>query len=851
MINKNLIKVLLVLIGITSVIAQNNGLMIIPRPQQINQTDETFSINRKAISLKCSDEVQKNLEPVLIEIELILNDEYNVNLVKEQNEDTELNIELLGETELNEQINNIPPDGKELFRKEGYVLEILEKKINIRAVNLTGLFYGLQSLKQLLIGNRANKKIDGFRIIDWPDYEFRGVMDDISRGPVPTLDFMKYQVRRMAELKYNRLMYYIEHVIKTEKHPEFAPVNGALTLDEIKELSEYAKMYKITLVGSFQSFGHFENILAHPKYAHLGERGKLLSPALEESYELLSDIYSEMIPAFDAKIFNANCDETFDLGKGYSKNLVDSLGYAEVYKRHILRIYEEVKKYNVQLMIWGDVVLSYPELLDELPKDIILAAWEYSEFVDVEKIITPLINKGYKVIVSPGVLNSNRLMPNYSVTFSNIAFFSSTPKKNILGMLLTVWDDGGFSFFNNDWYGVAYASDYVWSKSSYSIKKFDNNYNCVILGSSTNYYTDALRKFQEVKDLVPTYGMNDRILSTQIINEKDLEVFIPVDDWNEVKIITKEALYLLDKINSLRYPNDIKYLRFIVKSYQILADEKLLFNAFQSNINNIDFISSQSEIRSYFINLSSDLAKLSLRFQELKNKAQELWLNENRSYFLDSIKQKFDERIKRLNLINDSVLELISDIDSGIEVNLDSIPFHINILKGKYFTEWLATTPIIVADINEAETNLLHNIGVESDVKPKVTQEFDYNGITHRWGRIISDYEGINIISSDSSADARVYYLYATIDSPEELERIASIGTNCSIKIFMNGMPVYNNDRVGDFRFDEYQTDMKLNEGRNSLLIKLFTDKQKPLFSFKINDLRVVNRKNKFKIIGQ
>ena len=299
MINKNLIKVLLVLIGISSVIAQNDGLMIIPKPQQITQTDETFSLNRKAISLICSDEVQINLEPVLIEIELILNDEYNVNLVKEQNAEAELDIELLGETELGEQINNIPPGGKELFRKEGYVLEILEKKINIRAVNLTGLFYGLQSLKQLFIGNRANKRIDGVRIIDWPDYEFRGVMDDISRGPIPTLEFMKYQVRRMSELKYNRLMYYIEHVIKTEKHPEFAPVNGALTLDEIKELLEYAKMYKITLVGSFQSFGHFENILAHPKYAHLGERGKLLSPALEESYELLSDIYSELITGGD------------------------------------------------------------------------------------------------------------------------------------------------------------------------------------------------------------------------------------------------------------------------------------------------------------------------------------------------------------------------------------------------------------------------------------------------------------------------------------------------------------------------------------------------------------------------
>ena len=46
---------------------------------------------------------------------------------------------------------------------------------------------------------------------------------------------MKYQIRRLAELKINFFSFYIEHVVKTEKHPEFAPANGGISIEEWKE----------------------------------------------------------------------------------------------------------------------------------------------------------------------------------------------------------------------------------------------------------------------------------------------------------------------------------------------------------------------------------------------------------------------------------------------------------------------------------------------------------------------------------------------------------------------------------------------------------------------------------------
>ena len=76
--------------------------------------------------------------------------------------------------------------------------------------------------------------------------KIRGILDDISRGPLPTMDYFKSCIRRFAELKINTLTYYTEHVVRTKSHPEFAPPD-ALTPDEIEELSCYAQKHHINL----------------------------------------------------------------------------------------------------------------------------------------------------------------------------------------------------------------------------------------------------------------------------------------------------------------------------------------------------------------------------------------------------------------------------------------------------------------------------------------------------------------------------------------------------------------------------------------------------------------------------
>src|SRR5262249_41857626 len=94
------------------------------------------------------------------------------------------------------------------FDKQGYVVDVAPDHIIVSAPSGQGVFYGVQTLRQLLArtpgeDEPAGAAFPAAQIKDWPAMQWRGVHDDISRGPVPTLDYMKKQIRTCASYKLN------------------------------------------------------------------------------------------------------------------------------------------------------------------------------------------------------------------------------------------------------------------------------------------------------------------------------------------------------------------------------------------------------------------------------------------------------------------------------------------------------------------------------------------------------------------------------------------------------------------------------------------------------------------------
>ena len=221
-----------------------------------------------------------------------------------------------------------------------------------------------------------------------------------------------------------------------------------------------------------------------PDYAHLKEGSDVLNPLKEETYQLLDDMYSEVCPVLPFPFFNVCCDETWELGRGPTKELADKIGVGGVYVRHIRRVHDLLaEKYQKRMMMWGDIILQHPDRLEEIPKDTIMLTWGYDARESFENQILPFTKSGYEFFVCPGVSNWSRILPDFNVATTNIAHFvRDGAKHGALGMINTDWEDDGEALNAVKWYCDAWAAECAWNASTTPLETFNRRVGAVLFG---------------------------------------------------------------------------------------------------------------------------------------------------------------------------------------------------------------------------------------------------------------------------------------------------------------------------------------------------------------------------------
>ena len=96
---------------------------------------------------------------------------------------------------------------------------------------------------------------------DVPAMRYRWQQDDWSRGPIPTLEYAKKQIRILSEYKINGYCIYAENLFRSELHPAINPYGGTIAPEQIAELVDYAKRYHVEIVPQQQTFGHLHYVL--------------------------------------------------------------------------------------------------------------------------------------------------------------------------------------------------------------------------------------------------------------------------------------------------------------------------------------------------------------------------------------------------------------------------------------------------------------------------------------------------------------------------------------------------------------------------------------------------------------
>jgi len=518
----------------------------------------------------------------------------------------------------------------EPMRAEGYVLLTESHEAFVIAHTAEGVFYGAQTLKQLIKSSASKPFLLGVAIRDWPAMRYRGVDDDLSRGPVPTLEFQKKQIRTFAAYKINIYSPYFENTMQYPSNPLPALPGGSISVDDAKALIAYARDYHITIIPEQEAFGHLHKTLLWQQYASLAEipGGDVLAPGQPGSIKLITQWFGDLATVYPGPFLHVGADETAQLGQGQTQDEVKKHGLGAVYIDFLTQIHQALTPLHRRLLFWGDIAMNNPELVPRLPHDMIAVAWHYEpEPQGFDKWLDPYTHAGMETWVSPGVNNWNRVYPDFDLGLASIQGFTAAGQRaGSTGLLNTVWNDDGEGLFLEDWYGILFGAAAGWQAGTSDIAQFQSDYGAVFHGDASG----SIEGQQVAAKILPVAA--------------------------EVRLDAERALTLLAQAKAtgnLREPEAIDAMELGARRIDFLAFKFQAADAIAAGYRHLYNGQKDPEISRH---ITRDLYALSgvngqcedLRdgYSYLRSRFSAVWLMENRPYWLDIVTARYDAAIE-------------------------------------------------------------------------------------------------------------------------------------------------------------------------------------------------------------
>jgi hypothetical protein len=585
------------------------------------------------------------------------------------------------------------------MRPEGYAIIPDGKGLALTGATDAGVFYALQTVKQLVTGYGANAVLHTATIRDWPAMKYRGLQDDLSRGPVTTLEFQKKLIRTIAAYKINLYSPYFEHTAAYATNPLIAPPGGGISATDAAALAAYARSYHITIVPEQEAFGHLRNALTWEQYQPLAEtpHGAVLAPGQPGSLALIKQEFTELAALYPGPFLHIGADETVDLGLGQTKADVDARGLAPVYLDFMQQIVATLKPLNRRLLFWGDIAQDSPALVKALPqsfKDSTIAiAWQYNpEPKGYAKFLTPFTNAGFETWVSPSVNNFRKVYPDNNLALYNIQEFTRDGQRlGSTGQLNTIWNDDGEGLINQDWYGILFGAAAAWQPGESSVEAYEQSYAQVFHGDATGALNQAQLELMAahsiLKDQAQVGDATNNIFWLDPWSKDGQKIATEVRPFNhDLRMHAEAALTLIAKARAAAGPNPVglsvsnasasniydaakfgaassalrepdaidamelgaRRIDFIGLKFQ-LADE--MAAGYQRALT--DSISTDKKLRASVSRELSDLNGVNGRIQDmrsgytlLRDLYESAWLRSNRPYWLRNVLEQYDYTVQ-------------------------------------------------------------------------------------------------------------------------------------------------------------------------------------------------------------
>ena len=263
-----------------------SNLNLLPWPQQVDWTKQTFS--GKDISLSLAGNTGQMVTGWL--------QESNININPASKKVFRVTL-----------VENLPE--ATINQDEAYKLQVSSQGIAIEATTEQGVYRAIQTLRQLTEKKGGRSFVTGCKIIDWPAFRIRGFMQDVGRTYIP-MEELKREIAKLAQYKINVFHWHLTENQSWRLESKIFPMlNDSIhttrmpgkyyTLEEAKELVEFCKQHQVLLIPEFDMPGHSAAFVS--TFRH-----DMQSP---EGMKILKLLIEEVCETFDVPYLHIGTDE--------------------------------------------------------------------------------------------------------------------------------------------------------------------------------------------------------------------------------------------------------------------------------------------------------------------------------------------------------------------------------------------------------------------------------------------------------------------------------------------------------------------------------------------------------------
>lgn len=400
----------------------------------------------------------------------------------------------------------VPAEAPKEIIDQAYRLKLDPSEISISANGPAGIFYGIQTLLQLLSTENGKARLPEGEITDWPDMKLRIIYWDCAHH-LERMDAFKRIIRQAAFYKINAI------ALKLEGHFQFRSAEPivepyAFTPAEYQELTDYAKDRFIELIPYLDAPAHVSFILKHPEYDSLRaipNSNYELCITCPGTYKLITGMFDELMSASQGgRYVLLSTDEAYYVGKNEKEKEAAEIigGNGKLLADFITRVSDYLHEKGRTVIFWGEYPLTSPDI-SALPGHLINGVYN-------EKWAPDFKQRGIQQLIYTSTQGEEPLFPNYypvklnestsgevqqgitkgrvDVLLTDIYPVAAKSKYNFPGIIVAAWGDAGLNP-ETFWLGYATGSAAAWNNTPITKQELSDRFFTSFYGSGIHNIT--------------------------------------------------------------------------------------------------------------------------------------------------------------------------------------------------------------------------------------------------------------------------------------------------------------------------------------------------------------------------